>query len=305
MAMVTLEQRTYRMTQHPILILGATGQVARALKELLGYKAYAAGRDECDFTKPEMVDALMDRVHPSIVINAVAYTQVDKAETERDLAFQINAHTPAHIARLCAQRTIPLVHYSTDYVFDGKGNTPHRPEDACAPLNVYGASKRAGEEAIMAAGGSYLIFRTSWVYDAHGKNFLTTMLRLGKEREELSIVSDQIGSPTYAPHIAGATLDALLCATHEPSFPSGIYHMCNQGETSWHGFAEAIFAHAKHQGMELMVQRCHAIPSSAYPTPASRPNNSRLDCSTLAEALDVTMPHWQDGLEDAMQHIER
>lgn len=289
------------MTQRPtILILGATGQVARALTQLLGYKAYAASRAECDFMHPETVIALMERMQPHSVINAVAYTQVDKAEEERDCAFQVNAHTPALIAQWCANRGVALVHYSTDYVFDGKGSAPHRPHDKCAPLNVYGASKRAGEEAIMAAGGRYLIFRTSWVYDAQGKNFLTTMLRLGKEREELSVVSDQMGTPTYAPHIAQATLDALLCATHEPVFPSGIYHMCNHGETSWHGFAEAIFAQARQHGIDVKVRHCRAIPSRDYPTPATRPLNSRLDCTSLADVLDVTMPHWRDGLEEAL-----
>lgn len=285
----------------PILIFGQTGQVSRALAALLGDKSVVAGRDQADFTKPDGFKALIERVNPSAIINAVAYTQVDKAEEEQELAFQVNAEAPEQLVRLTKDREIPFVHYSTDYVFNGKGDKAFKEDDPCAPLNIYGKSKRAGEEAIEAVGGDYLIFRTSWVFDADGKNFFNTMLRLAAERKELKVVGDQIGAPSYAPHLAQATVEALVMATHMEKFPSGVYHMCNDGETSWHGFASEIFQQALEADWPLAIESCEAIPSSAYPTPATRPKNSRLDCHKLHDVFDVVLPNWHDAVGDALR----
>jgi dTDP-4-dehydrorhamnose reductase len=285
---------------NPMLILGKTGQIGSGLVHLLGKQAYAAGREEADFTDSASFAPLLDKLNPAAIINAVAYTQVDKAESEEALAYRINAEAPEVLAQLAKERGIPFVHYSTDYVFPGQGTTPFRETDATAPLNAYGRSKRAGEEQIAAIGGKYLIFRTSWVFDGRGKNFLTTMLRLGAERKELSIVADQIGAPSYAPHLAKATLDALHAATAMQRFPSGIYHLCNAGHTSWHGFATAIFEEARQAGMEMAVETCNPIPSSDYPTPATRPLNSQLDCRKLANIFGIALPDWRDGVREAM-----
>lgn len=284
-----------------ILVLGAGGQVGRALKELLNSRAIILGREEADLSQPERLESILASHAPSAIINAAAYTQVDKAEEEKELAFTVNAEAPSIIARYCLEREIPFIHYSTDYVFNGEGDEPWQEEDQTAPLNTYGASKLAGEEAIAAVGGNYLIFRTSWVYDGQGKNFLNTMLRLGATKEELSIVADQFGAPTYAPHLADATLKALNHAQAKPVFPSGIYHLCHGGVTSWHGFATQIFERASRLGMKLTVKKVNAIPSSAYPTPAKRPHNSRLDCAKAKDILDIRLPAWEVGLNACME----
>lgn len=289
------------MLQRMIVILGENGQVSRALSGLLGPACVALGQNRANFCDIAHVLQTIEAVNPSAVINAAAYTQVDKAEEEQALARKINTESPGAIARWCAAKNIPFVHYSTDYVFDGSKNTPRGEEDPTNPINVYGASKQAGEQAIAAAGGQYLIFRTSWVYDDAGKNFLNTMLKLGADREELRVVADQIGAPTYAPHIAAATLEALQAARSKEVFPSDIYHLCNAGETSWHGFAEMIFAEARSHGAQLAVKRIVPIPSTDYPTPAKRPLNSRLSCEKIARALGVKMPTWQEGLKACMK----
>ncbi len=286
--------------QQPILVFGTTGQVGKALAALLGDRAVYVGRDKADFTDASACVEQIKQVNPSAVINAVAYTQVDKAEEEQELAQQINALTPAALAAECAARNIPFVHYSTDYVFNGQGDTPFKEDNLTAPLNAYGRSKLDGEQGIVNAGGKYFIFRTSWVFDAEGKNFFNTMLRLASERESLNIVGDQIGAPSYAPDLAEATMQALIEASHEHDFPSGIYHMCNAGETSWHGFACEIFRQAEDAGASLKIEEASAIPSSDYPTPAARPLNSRLDCSKLQRTFDVTLPDWKDAVARAV-----
>lgn len=279
-----------------VLVFGSTGQIGQALSALLD-DAVVLGRTEADFSKPDSLAAIVEDIRPEAVINAIAYTQVDKAEEEEALATLINGDAPGVLARVSAKLNIPFAHYSTDYVYDGSGDKPRNETTPTAPLSAYGRSKLAGEKAVEAAGGQYLIFRTSWVYDAFGKNFLKTMLRLGAEREQLRVVADQIGAPSYAPHLAAATLQAMA----KPDFTPGIYHMCNAGETSWHGFAEEIFKEAKAHGMEMKVQSVEPIPSSAYPTAATRPLNSRLDCSKLKDTLGVTLPDWREGLKDAME----
>jgi dTDP-4-dehydrorhamnose reductase len=284
-----------------VLVFGKDGQVGRALCGLLGLKVRALGREKADFLRPEGLRDIVRQVRPSAIINAAAYTAVDRAEDEETKAFTINAEAPLVLAEECKVLGIPLVHYSTDYVFNGTGQRPWMEEDPPAPLNLYGQSKRAGEEAICRVGGDFLIFRTSWVYDVPGRNFLTTMLRLGAERERLEVVSDQIGAPTYALHLADRTLGALTHAMSRPRFPSGIYHLANAGETSWHDFAKSIFTYARQMGCPLKVAEVKPIPSSSYPTPARRPLNSRLDCTKAQGVLGVTMPHWEVGLREAIR----
>jgi dTDP-4-dehydrorhamnose reductase len=243
-----------------IAILGANGQVGRALVEQLGaHVCIPLTRLVADLARPTSVVAALRHYQPQAVINAAAYTQVDQAEKEESVAATINAEAPRLIAQWCAGAGVPMIHYSTDYVFSGEGETPWREDDRTGPLSAYGRSKLAGERAIVEAGGRHLIFRTSWVYDETGKNFLRTMLRLGAERETLRVVADQFGAPTYAGHLANATIEALGNALKSTQFPSGIYHLANRGETTWHGFATAIFVAARERGRQLAVTRVEPI----------------------------------------------
>lgn len=283
-----------------LLVLGANGQIGRALKGIHPTAVFL-DRKDADFSNPDSLEQALEQHTPDIVINAAAYTHVDNAEAEESLAYSINAEAPAVIAIYCASRDIPFVHFSTDYVFDGSGENPWREDDSVSPLSAYGRTKLAGEDKIKQVGGRYLVFRTSWLYDATGKNFLNTMLRLGAEREELKIVSDQIGAPTYVPTLAKTTLKALSHALRKEAFPSGVYHLCHAGNTSWYGFANAIFEQAKSQGEVLKVKRTHPIASEQYPTPAKRPKNSRLDCNKAYQVLGVEMPPWQNGLDECMK----
>ncbi len=280
-----------------VLILGAGGQLGAQLARSmmadgLQESVTALGRAELDFADPEALRAAVRAHSPQILVNAAAYTAVDRAESEPELAFAVNATAPGILAEEMARRNGWLLHYSTDYVFDGSGTAPWRETDPTGPLNVYGASKLAGEQAIAAVGARHLIFRTSWVYAAEGRNFLHTMLRLGRERDRLSIVADQIGAPTSAEVLSEATAQ-LIARLHdgiEP--PCGIYHMSCSGETSWFGFAEAIFAaFAERQPAPTLTP----IATSDYPTPARRPRNSRLDGSLLAQNLDLRLPDWRDA----------
>jgi len=283
------------------LVFGANGQVGQALNAAIDdERVVILGRDQIDFTDVEALRSLVMRIAPEYIFNGVAYTAVDKAETEEALAYSINVEAVRVLAECAKELDIPLIHYSTDYVFDGAGEHPRTEDAPVAPLNAYGRSKLAGEQAIAEVGCKHLIFRTSWVYDAYGKNFLNTMLRLGAEREELRVVADQIGAPTYARHIAQASLDALMAALKMPEFPSGVYHLCNAGETSWYGFAQAIFEGAAQRNMPLKVARVEPIASAQYPTPAARPLDSRLDCSKLRDVLGVTLPDWREGLAQAL-----
>lgn len=294
-----------------ILLLGANGQVGvesrralAALGEVVcttrnGLLEDGTSCEVADFDQPDTLPALVQRIAPDVVVNAAAYTAVDKAETEREAAFRANAEAPARLAQACAALGIPLVHYSTDYVFDGNGTQPYLPDATTAPLGVYGESKLAGEQAIRTAGGQYLIFRTAWVYAAHGKNFLRTMLRLAGERDELRVVGDQIGTPTPAALIADVTAQILA---QQPA-QSGIWHLTATGETSWHGFAEAIVQTALRQGLIAKAPKVTAITTADYPTPARRPVYSRLDVTTLERDFGITLPDWQTGLEAVMRQV--
>ncbi|MEK0267026.1 dTDP-4-dehydrorhamnose reductase [Stenotrophomonas rhizophila] len=288
-----------------ILLLGANGQLGRELQRALaplgrivattrnGTLPDGSACEVADFDQPASLAALLDRVQPTVVVNAAAYTAVDRAEDDREAAFRANAKAPGVLARWCAQAGVPLVHYSTDYVFDGQGTHPYREDDATAPLGVYGASKLAGEEAIRAAGGRHLIFRTAWVYASHSANFLRTMLRVGAERDVLRVVADQVGTPTPAALIADVTVQALQ---HDGAL-SGTWHLTATGETSWHGFAEAIFTEAVAAGVLASAPTVEAITTAEYPTPAKRPAYSHLDVAKLEQDFGVTLPHWQDGLK--------
>ncbi|MER2022783.1 MAG: dTDP-4-dehydrorhamnose reductase [Stenotrophomonas sp.] len=288
-----------------ILLLGANGQLGRELQRALaplgtivattrsGVLPDGSASEVADFDQPGSLTALLDRVRPTLVVNAAAYTAVDRAEDDREAAFRANAEAPGVLAHWCAQAGVPLVHYSTDYVFDGQGTRPYREDDATAPLGVYGASKLAGEQAIRAAGGRHLIFRTAWVYASHSANFLRTMLRVGAERDVLRVVADQVGTPTPAALIADVTAQALQ---HDGAL-SGTWHLTAKGETSWHGFAEAIFADAVATGVLPRAPNVEAITTAEYPTPAKRPAYSHLDVAKLEQDFGVVLPRWQDGLK--------
>ncbi|RTQ87538.1 MULTISPECIES: dTDP-4-dehydrorhamnose reductase [Stenotrophomonas] len=291
-----------------VLVFGGNGQVGQELLRALAPlgKVVATTRsgvlpdgspcETADFGQPDSLPALLDRLQPSLVVNAAAYTAVDRAEQEVDAAFAANAEAPGVIARWCAAHDVPFVHYSTDYVFDGQGSAPYREDEPTAPLGVYGTSKRDGEDAVRAAGGRHLIFRTAWVYASHGANFLRTMLRVGAERDQLRVVADQIGTPTPAALIADVTAQAL----QHPGQLSGTWHLTAGGQTSWHGFAEAIFAEALTTGVLAKVPTVEAIPSSEYPTPAKRPAWSVLDNRKLQQDFGIVLPTWQDGLKRVM-----
>lgn len=293
-----------------VLVTGVTGQLGRAVVQLLGaHRCIAASRSVLPLDFPEVLATRLDYLRPTAIINCAAYTQVDQAEDASEAVFvrAINEESPRELARWCAARGVPFVHFSTDYVFDGSGEIARAEDAPVAPLNVYGRTKLDGERAVSEAGGRSLIFRTSWVYDAQGKNFLNTMLRLGAEREQLKVVADQVGAPTYAPHLAMAAVDALESAVEiesggsgDANFPTGIYHLCGGGETSWHGFASRIFEGARARGAKLSVREVAPIASSEYPTPAARPLNSRLDCSRARAVLGVSLPHWEHGLDECL-----
>jgi len=287
-----------------ILLLGANGQVGHELRRALASlgeiacatRSGALGDgtpcEVADFDDPASLPALVGRIAPDVVVNAAAYTAVDKAEAERDAAFRANAEAPHELARACAARDALLVHYSTDYVFDGTGTRPYREDDPTSPLGVYGASKLAGEQAIRGSGARHMILRTAWVYAAHGRNFLLTMLRLAKERDELRVVADQVGTPTAAALVADTTAGILS----QPFRESGLWHLTARGQTSWHGFATAIVDEALARGLLDRAPRVVPIATAEYPTPARRPAYSCLDTARLSRDFAIILPDWRDGL---------
>ena len=278
-----------------ILVFGKSGQVATELALIESIQCLS--RAEADLTKPDTCAAAIHAHAPRAVINAAAYTAVDKAESEEDLATQINGTAPGAMAAACADLGIPLVHISTDYVFEGGGETPWTPSDPVAPQNAYGRSKLAGEEAVRAAGGTLAILRTSWVVSAHGNNFVKTMLRLGAEREALTIVADQIGGPTPAHAIAEACHHIAETLVSEPD-KTGTYHFSGAPDCSWADFAREIFRQA---GLNCTVTD---IPTSDYPTPATRPLNSRLDCSLTQSTFALPRPDWRAGLTEILKDLD-
>ena len=285
-----------------ILVTGITGQIGGALNtRLKGIgTTIAADRAMLDLARPQMIAATLDEIAPDIIINPAAYTAVDKAEDERDLAVVVNGVAPGAIARWAATSHVPLIYFSTDYVFNGAGVDPWREDDVAEPLSAYGASKLAGENEIRAAGGCFLIVRTSWVYAAKGTNFLRTIARLARERVELRIVADQIGAPTSAALIADALARMMEGGIDDLRgrivAAKGLVNLAATGETSWHGFANAIVSGLRMRGARLSVERVIPIRSHEYPTKAQRPHNSRLSLSRLHQIFGLTPPHWESAL---------
>jgi dTDP-4-dehydrorhamnose reductase len=287
-----------------ILLTGRNGQVGWELQRALlplG-RVHAFGHAELDLADAAAVRRKLDEIRPDAIVNAAAYTAVDKAESEPDLANAVNAAAPALLAEEAAKRGALLIHYSTDYVYDGAKAAPYVETDPTGPLGAYGRSKLAGEAGIRAAGCDHLIFRTSWVYAARGANFLRTILRLAAEREELRIVADQVGAPTWARLIAEATAHALRQAMQERNggkFDSGVFHLAAAGETSWHGFASAIVEGRK----GLRVKTVTPITTPEYPLPAPRPANSRLDTGAFRARFGLVLPDWRDCLQLCLEEI--
>lgn len=280
-----------------ILLTGATGQLGRELKRSLSPlgELRACDRGTLDLADADAVRAALREFRPSLIVNAAAYTAVDKAETDTATATAINATAPGLLAELARELDARLIHFSTDYVFDGSGERPWREDDATGPLGAYGASKLAGEQAITSSGARALILRTSWVFGLHGANFMKTMLRLAQQREQLGIVADQFGAPTWTRHLADATLALAL----KPE-AQGLYHLANADVTSWADYAEAIFAEAMPLGLITRTPLVSHLTSAEFPTPAKRPANSRLDCSRIARDHGIALPGWRTALADCL-----
>ena len=277
-----------------ILVTGGAGQVATELAARGEGRLTVVGRPEFDFDQPDTITAVFDRVKPSLVVNAAAWTAVDAAEKEVDAAYRANRDGPAALARLCARDGVPLIHISTDYVFDGSKDAPYTEDDATGPTGVYGASKLAGEQAVLDSGAKAAVLRTAWVYNATGKNFVRTMLAVAQKTDTLRVVGDQHGCPTHAGDLADAILAVAAKMTAWDASYAGVFHAAGTGSTSWHGFARAIFAEAARHGRpEPTVS---AITTAEYPTPAKRPANSRLDCTKLDRIFGVKLPAWQPSL---------
>ena len=284
-----------------LLVTGATGQVGGELVSILAPlgEVIAPTRAEMDLAKPSSVQSLVRAIKPHWIISAGAYTAVDKAETEPELAHAINAESVGILGTEAAAIGATVLHYSTDYVFNGEGTIPWLETDPTGPLGVYGASKLAGEQALRASGASHRIFRTSWVYGATGKNFLRTILKLARERDELKIVGDQHGAPTWSRDLARLAAHAIT----RPDIPSGIYHASGSGETTWAGFAEEALRQLKIHEPAVKLAKITAIPSSEYPTPARRPSNSRMSTRKLHNILGWTMMDWRESLAQVLDEL--
>jgi dTDP-4-dehydrorhamnose reductase len=285
-----------------ILLTGSGGQLGHELQRTLAPlgELVACNRARLDLADTDAVRDMVRNEKPDLIVNAAAWTAVDQAETHETEASKINAGAPGVLANEAARSGVRLIHFSTDYVFDGKKSTPYVETDECAPLSAYGRSKREGELNILASGANAIILRTSWVYGAHGANFMKTMLRLANERDEISVVDDQFGAPSWTRQLADAT--ALLITNH-PNV-SGIYHLTAAGVTNWYEYAEAIFAEAIKLGLINKIPLQRRVASTNWPTPAKRPNNSRLDCSALARNTGITLPDWRSGLFDCLADMQ-
>lgn len=299
-----------------ILVTGVGGQVGNALLETLAPLGSLVPVDVAapaptppgfravDFRDLDALRQLVREVRPSVIVNPAAHTAVDKAESEESLAFAINAEAPGVLAAEAKRLGAAFIHYSTDYVFAGDGTRPWVETDPTGPLGAYGRTKLAGEDAVRQANDAHVILRTSWVVSAHGANFVKTMLRLGAEREELKVVADQIGAPTSAALLAQVTARILERGLARGFADiAGTYHLCGQGETSWHGLAEEVFRQARALGASLKVARVVPIPTEAYPTPAPRPKNSRMDCRKVMRTFDVALPDWRRDIEPVVTQL--
>jgi len=293
-----------------ILLLGKNGQVGWELQRSLAplgelIALDSSSREMCgDFTNPAELARTVRKVAPDVIVNAAAYTAVDKAESEAELARTVNALAPGMLAEEALRANSWLVHYSTDYVFDGNGDQPWLETDATAPLNVYGATKLEGEQLIQQSGCRHLILRTSWVYGARGGNFIRAMLRLAQERDSLNIIDDQIGAPTGADLLADVTAHAVRTALQRPEV-SGLYHLVAGGEISWHGYARFVIDFAARSGLDIKVSQdaIKPVPTSAFPTPAKRPHNSRMDTTKLKKTFGLHLPAWQTGVERMLSEV--
>ncbi len=285
-----------------VLITGCHGQVGQELMALAasyGCKAIGFDRSTLDITDQKSVQKIVTEKQPDAVINAAAYTAVDRAESDAEAALAVNATAVGYLAQTCTDLNIPLIHISTDYLFDGSKRGAYSEDDVISPLGIYGETKRAGEEAVRNICRSYYILRTSWVFSSHGNNFVKTMLRLGAERETLGVVADQQGKPTSASEIA-KTIYVMLMSNKRAW---GTYHIAQPDVTTWFGFAETIFSEAKQQGIQLRINRLNAITTDDYPTPAKRPVNSELDCSKLEKTFEIELKPWSESLSNVIGRI--
>ena len=291
-----------------ILVTGNKGQVGFELMKTLAPLGKVIGVDikECDLAQSAMIDALLDRVKPDIIVNPAAYTAVDKAESEPIVAHAINAQAPKTLARQASRRNIPIIHFSTDYIFDGTKEEAYVEEDPANPKSVYGKTKWLGEEAVRSNAAKHVILRTSWVFGAHGVNFLKTMLKLSKERDKMSIVSDQIGAPTSARMLAEVTAEIVKQLLQEFSYRKyGTYHLVADGETSWYGYAKYVVEQANALGMEtkLTPANIKAIKTKDFPLSAARPANSRLDTTKVKETFGISLPTWQSEVDLVLNEL--
>ena len=293
-----------------VLLLGKGGQVGWELQRSLAPLGELVALDfdstdfNADFSHPEQLAETVLKLRPDIIVNAAAHTAVDKAESEPDFARKLNATSPGVVAEAANQIGALMVHYSTDYIFDGSGSKPWREDDATGPLSVYGRTKLEGEQLVAANCPRHLIFRTSWVYAARGGNFAKTMLRLAKERDRLTVIDDQFGAPTGAELLADVTAHAIRAALQDEK-KTGLYHLVAGGETSWHGYAKFVVERAREAGVELQASpsTVDAVPTSAFPTPATRPQNSRLNTNKLQSTFGLSLPHWQVGVARMLLEI--
>ncbi|MGA7595795.1 MAG: dTDP-4-dehydrorhamnose reductase [Gallionella sp.] len=293
-----------------ILLFGKTGQIGWELQRSLAplgdlVAMDSASREMCgDFAEPAELARTVRKVAPDVIVNAAAYTAVDKAESEAELARTVNALAPGALAEEALRANSLLVHYSTDYVFDGGGGKPWLETDATAPLNVYGATKLEGEQRIQQSGCRHLILRTSWVYGARGGNFIRTMLKLARERDSLNVIDDQVGAPTGADLLADVTAHAIRAAQQQPEV-AGLYHLVAGGEISWHGYARFVIDFAARSGLDVKVapDAINAVPTSAFPTPARRPHNSRMDTAKLKNTFGLYLPDWQVGVARMLSEV--
>ena len=291
-----------------ILLTGMKGQVGFELMKTLAPLGKVIGVDvnECDLAQSAMIDALLDRVKPDIIINPAAYTAVDKAESEPWVAHAVNAQAPKTLARQASRRNIPIIHFSTDYIFDGEKDGPYLEDDPANPKSVYGKTKWLGEEAVRSNAAKHVILRTSWVFGAHGVNFLKTMLKLSKERDKMSVVSDQVGAPTSARLLAEVTAEIVKQLLQEFSYRKyGTYHLVAEGETSWHGYAKYVVERANAMGLETKLdpKSIKPIKTKDFPLPAPRPANSRLDTTKVRETFGITLPAWQSEVDHVLAEL--
>lgn len=289
-----------------ILITGCLGQLGCELVRQandLDFEVFGLDVPEIDITDLKRTEKMVSEIQPNLLINAAAYTAVDKAESEADLALSVNKEGPANLAESCRKKGIPLIHISTDFVFDGKKDSPYVETDPISPLGVYGETKAEGEKAVRAAIEKHVIIRTAWLYGSEGYNFVKTMLKLGRKNEEIRVVSDQHGSPTSAKDLAEAVLDISQRIRHGEDVSWGTYHYCGRGITSWHGFAVKIFELASMYDKKRMTPTVHPIPTAEYPTPARRPAFSALNCDLIREKFGIHTKPWEESLEVVIEQL--